>query len=251
MVIDCNASYGPWLFRPPCDDTVGDVWRTLQTAGVDQAYLASLHSVWCRDPHAPNLTLLTDTAARPETRPVPTLDPTVHTWRDHLALLGRAAEVKMVRLLPAYGPYELDEADEMLDECRRLGVAVQVQTRLDDPRRHHPRAMVPDVLAADILRIARRFPSLTVLIGGARFAELLGLTDQILELNLVYADTSQCDGMDALKVLCEAGLSDRLVYGSHAPLFEVSSGLRRVVDDLDDATAEKILGGNAQQMLKG
>lgn len=251
MVIDCNASYGPWPFRPPCDAGVGDVWHDLERAGVDRAYVASLCSVWCRDPHAPNLTLLTDTAAYPAVCPVPTLDPTVHTWRDHLALLGRAAEVKMVRLLPAYGPYELDDADEMLDECRRLGVVVQIQTRLDDPRRQHPRAMAPDVPAAEILRIARRFPSLTVLLGGARYGELLSLREQILELNLVYADTSQCDGMDGVKVLCNAGLADRLVYGSHAPLFEVPSGLRRIVDDLDDATAEKVLGGNAERMLKG
>lgn len=250
MVIDCNASSGHWPSQPPVDTSVAAVWRELHEHGVDRVFMASLLSAWCRDPHAPNLALLTDTAGYPEVSPVPTLDPTVHTWRDHLATLAKQADVRLVRLLPTYGPYDVLEAtDEMLDELRASGLAVQVQTRLDDPRRQHPRAMVPDLPAADVVQLARRHPSLTMIIGGARFGELLALKDQILELNLLYADTSQCDGMDALKVLCEKGLTDRLLYGSHAPLFTITSGLRRVVDDLDDETAQKILGGTAQRVL--
>lgn len=249
MIIDTNASAGYWLSRPPIDCEVAAVWRRLADCGVDRVFMASLESAWCRNPHAPNQKLLADCAAQPELSPVPTLDPTVHTWRDELATLGRHPSVRMVRLLPTYSPYALEQADEMLDEVRQAGLAVQIQTRLDDPRRHHPLAQVPDLPAAEVVAIARRHPALTVLIGGARFGELRALKAEILDLKLLYADTSQCDGMDAVKVLCDLGLADRLLYGSHCAMFEALASLRRVIDDLDDDRATAILGGTAHKVL--
>lgn len=249
MIIDCNASAGSWPSRPPMDASVAALWRDLSDAGVDRVFMASLESAWCRNPHAPNNDLLRQAADLPAISPVPTLDPTVHTWRDELAQIDKAGNVRMVRLLPSYSPYPLEDADQMLDEIRLAGLAVQIQTRLDDPRRQHPLAQVPDTAAADIVACARRHPSLTVLLGGARWSELLALKDEILDLKLLYADTSQCDGMDSLVVLCQQGLRDRLLYGSHAGLFEIASGIRRVIDDLDEATALQIMGGNAQRVL--
>ena len=249
MIIDCNASCGSWPSSPFPATSPAEAREALTAYGVERIYLASLDSAWCRNPLLPNARLLADTETLRDVSPVPTLDPTVHTWRDHLAEVGRTGRVRMVRLLPQYGPYNLAETDEMLDELRQLGMVVQIQTRLDDPRRHHPLAQVPDFPAADIVKAARRHPSLAIVIGGARFGELRALAGEILEHNLLYADTSQCDGMDALAVLCEEGLRDRLLYGSHFPLFEIIAGLRRVVDDLDEDTAAGILGGNAKGIL--
>ncbi len=249
MIIDTNASAGYWLSRPPLDCGVQAVWQRLSAWGVERVFLGSLESAWCRNPHAPNAKLIADCAEHPELSPVPTLDPTVHTWRDELAQVGRAPSVRMVRLLPTYSPYALEQADEMLEEIRQQGLAVQIQTRLDDPRRHHPLAQVPDLPAAEIVGIARRHPSLTVVIGGARFGELRSLRAEILDLKLVYADTSQCDGLDAVKVLCDDGLAERLLYGSHCAMFEAPAGLRRVLDDLDDQRAAAILGGTAKRVL--
>lgn len=249
MIIDVNASAGTWPSRPLRHTTVAAVRAALASCGVERIYLASLAAAWYRNPHLANDELLAATAEYPDISPVPTLDPTIHTWRDHLAHVAHSGRVQMIRLLPAYSPYPLTAADEMLREVRAVGLSVQVQTRIEDPRLQHPLMAVPDVPVSDILQLARRHPSLTVVIGGARFIELLAAAAEIRELNLVYADTSQCDGMDAIRVLCEAGLTERLLFGSHAPLFEITAGLRRVTDDLDDGTAELILGGNAARAL--
>lgn len=249
MIIDCNASSGHWPSGPPLPTSVADVWAGLHALGVDRVFMASLDSAWCRNPHAPNARLLEDAAPFEHISPVPTLDPTVHTWRDELAAIARSGHVRLVRLLPTYSPYDLVEADTMLDEIRQAGLAVQIQTRLDDPRRQHPLARVPDLPAEQVVQIARRHPAATVIIGGARYHELMALRDEILDVKLLLADTSQCDGMEAVQTLCQAGLAERLLFGSHAPLFEYPAGLRRVVDDLDEATATQILGGNAQRVL--
>ena len=55
--------------------------------------------------------------------------------------------------------------------------------------------------------------------------------------------------MDSLKVFVDEGLTHKLLFGSHAPLFIPFSALARVVNDLNDDDARAILGGNAERIL--
>jgi uncharacterized protein len=125
-----------------------------------------------------------------------------------------------------------------------------VQTRLEDPRSHHPLAQVPDLPAAEVADLAARHPDLTVIVGGARTAEIRALRERLLDLPRFYADVSQADGLDAVRLLVEEGLGQKLLFGSHAPLFVPHAALARVVTDLPDAAAAAILGGNAEQALR-
>ena len=83
-----------------------------------------------------------------------------------------------------------------------------------------------------------------MILGGARWNEIQALGPRLLAAPRLYADTSQADGMDSLAVLGQAGLTERLVLGSHAPLFIPYAALARVVTDLENAAATAILGGN-------
>ena len=44
-------------------------------------------------------------------------------------------------------------------------------------------------------------------------------------------------------------IGDRLIFGSHAPLFIPYSAVARVVLDLDDAAAGRVLSGNSGRLL--
>ena len=66
----------------------------------------------------------------------------------------------------------------------------------------------------------------------------------------MYADVSQADGTDVLKVLVDEGLGERLVFGSHAPLFNAHAAMLRVVTDLEDEEAERILSRNVETLLR-
>jgi predicted TIM-barrel fold metal-dependent hydrolase len=120
-----------------------------------------------------------------------------------------------------------------------------VQTRLEDPRSQHPLALVPDLPAAEVADAAARHPDLTVILGGARTAEIRALRERLHALPRFYADVSQADGLDAVRGLVEEGLGEKLLFGSHAPLFIPHAALARVVTDLPDAAAAAILGENA------
>lgn len=247
MIIDLNAFTGYWPSHPVVGD-LRSVRASLQEYGVDRICISPLEAAWCRNPHRFNGALYRAAGTTDTIWPVPVLDPTVATWRDELDRAVRV-RVRLVRLLPAYSPYALADADGLLRALAREGLAVIVQTRLEDPRRQHPLAQVPDVAAAEVADAAGRHPSLTVVIGGPRTAEIRALRDRLLGLPNLYADVSQADGMDALKVLVEDGLREKLLFGSHAPLFIPYAALSRVVTDLSDEDAAAVLGGNAERML--
>ena len=248
MIIDVNAFTGHWPSHPVKGD-LNTVRASLREYGVGRICVSPLEAAWCRNPHRFNDALYRTAGTFSDVWPVPVLDPTVATWKEELERATREIRVKLVRLLPAYSPYALEDADELLQTLVAEKLGVIVQTRLEDPRRQHQLAQVPDVPAGEIVSAAERHPELTVIIGGARTGEIRGLKDRLLASPNLYADVSQCDGLDAIKVLVEDGLREKLLFGSHAPLFIPYSALSRVVTDLSDKDVSAILGDNAERII--
>ena len=248
MIIDINAYAGHWPSHP-VEGALDRVRASLTGYGVERICVSPLDAAWCRNPHRFNDSIYAASHATEDVYPVPVLDPTIATWRDELERAKEQPRVRLVKLLPAYSCFELAVAGDLFTALSDAGLGVIVQTRLEDPRRQHPLAQVPDVPAAEIADAAERYPDLPVIIGGPRTGEIRALGDRLPDLPNLYADVSQADGMDAVKVLVEDGLRDKLLFGSHAPLFIPYSALSRVVTDLSDDDAAAILGGNAERIV--
>lgn len=247
-IIDLAAFVGSLPCRPMNGEPEA-VRRSLAAYGVSAIFVSPLAAAWCRNPHLPNQQVYEVAERYEDIWPVPVLDPTIATWRKELDRAGRHPKAHLIRLLPTYSPYELASATPLLKAGADAGLGVIVQTRLEDPRRQHPLAQVADTLASAVVDVAEKHSDLRVVIGGARTSELRALSGRIQELPNLYADVSQCDGLDAVKMLAENGLARKLVFGSHAPLFNPYSALARVAIDLDDATAAAILERNADRLL--
>jgi predicted TIM-barrel fold metal-dependent hydrolase len=246
-IIDINAWTGSGMTcRLP--GTVDQVLAALARAGVERACLTPLDAIWHHNPHLANDDLFAAARTHPQMLPVPLLDPTVPTWPEEL---DRAAgeQARMVKLVPAYSQYDMAVADSLLDAVQEKGLAVVVQVRVEDPRHHHPLAQVPDYPAEGVAQMARKRRGLRVVIGGAATGSILALRGALAEVPDLYADLSQADGMDAVRRLVDAGLVDKLLFGTHAPVFEPLAGLARVLPELDDSAAWAILGGNAARLL--
>jgi hypothetical protein len=249
MITDINACHGHWPFRPLSGEltTVRD---SLRAVGVTRICLSPLDAAWCRDPHVANARLYEEALAFEDVWPVPVMDPTVATWEAELGRAVAQPRVRIARLLPSYSPYPLEVADGLLTAMGQVGLAALVQTRLEDPRSQHPLALVPDLPAEAIVSAAERHPGVTLIIGGARTADLRALAGRIGSLPNLYADISQADGLDAVRLLVAEGLGEKLLFGSHAPFFIPQAALARVLD-LEDAEAAPILAGNAARLLDG
>lgn len=249
MVVDVAAFTGAWPSHP-VNGRLDDVVAGLTAVGVDRLLISPLDAVWCRNPHLYNGPLYRACADRADLLPVPILDPTIATWTE---ALGESVDagVEVIRLLPNYHGYELESLADFWDVVSERGLVVIVQTRMEDPRRQHLKALVSDVPVPDIVALADRRADIRFVIGGARAGELRSAGDALRERPNLFADLSQADGLDAVKILADSGLEDKLLFGSHAPLFIPRAAVARVVTDLDDRVAEKVLGGNVGKLISG
>lgn len=250
MIIDLSAFTGSWPFYPVMGD-LESVRNSLQRYGIERIFVSPLDAVWCRNPHIFNNRLYQAAGEFSDVWPVPVLDPTIATWRKELEKAIKQTKVRLIRLLPAYSPYKLSDANVLLEALVESGLGVIVQTRIEDPRRQHSLAQVPDVPASEVADAAKLLPDLKVVIGGPRKGEILALKDCLLDLPNLYADISQAEGMNAIQEMTDAGLADKLVFGSHAPFFIPHSALARLMMDADNDTAEAILWNNTMRIIEG
>ena len=249
MIIDVNAWTGPWpaLVNVPHD--VASVRASLREYGVERISMAPLAAAWSANPHLCNPVVYEAASEFEDISPVPVIDPTLPTWPEELEKAARHRAVRMIKLLPGYGGYDLAAADELFEEAVRANLAAMVQIRIDDPRRHHPLAMVPDVPAGDVVEAAKHHPDLKLVIGGASAAALRECAAQVRELPGLYADTSQVDGVDGVKMLVDAGIGGKVLFGSHAPVFMPAAAMARVLNDLSDDKAMQVFSGNSKGLL--
>ena len=249
MIIDVNAWTGPWpaLVNVPHD--AASVRASLREYGVERIFMAPLAAAWSANPHLCNSVVYEAADEFDDISPVPVIDPTLPTWPDELEKATGHRAVRMIKLLPGYGGYDLVVADDLFEEAGRAGLAVKVQVRIEDPRRHHPMAQVPDFPAQAVLEVASRHPDLKLVIGGAVAASLRDFAAELRELPGLYADTSQVDGVDSVKMLVEEGLGNKLLFGSHAPVFMPAAAVARVLNDLSDDVAMLIMKENAARLL--
>lgn len=246
-MIDACAWTGHWgsMALPGAP---GDVVDSVADVGSSRVLLSPLDGVFAHNAHAANGAVYDAAHTDGRVLAAPVIDPTVATWEEELQ---RAVDVAalVVRWLPAYSGFGLSAADDWARIIGAAGRILWVQTRLEDARRQHPQALVPDTDAAEVVELARRHPDMTVVLGGATWKAVLDLAPAILSLPRCFADTSQMDGMDSLLRLVDAGLAPRLLYGSHAPFFMPLAAVARVILDLDAETANLIMHDNASTLL--
>jgi len=247
MIVDVAAFTGAWPTHP-VKGRLDELVDSLRQVGVDHVFCSPLDAVWCRNPHLYNGPLYRACEGRQDLLPVPILDPTVATWKSELveAVDGGA---RAIRVLPNYHGYGLDAVDAFWEAVAETPLVTIVQTLMVDPRRQHPLAAVDDVAAMEVADLSGKRPNLKLVIGGPRTAAIRSLKAELKDQPNLYADVSQADGLDALRVLVEDGLDRSLLFGSHAPLFIPHAAVSRVITDIDDASAEKILGLNARKLF--
>ncbi len=247
MIVDIAAFTGAWPSHP-VHGRMGKVIESLKSVGVDRVLFSPLDGVWCRSPHLYNGPLYRACSGREDLLPVPVVDPTITTWETEVA---EAVEegARAIRLFPNYHGYTLADVEHLWGAIQNVGLITIVQTRMEDPRRQHPASVINDVAVSEIVDISRNHSDLNFVIGGARTGDIRAQMDALRAGGNLYADVSQADGLDAVLVLIEDGLSESLLFGSHAPLFIPHSAVARVITDIDDDTAMSILGRNAIRLF--
>jgi hypothetical protein len=254
-MIDVNVSLSRWPFRRlPCDEPEALVGR-LRRLGVTEAWAGNLDALLHRDLAAVNAR--TAEACRLHggglLRPFGAVDPTLPDWREELRRCHEAHKMPGVRLHPNYHGYALDgpAVADLLDEAGRRGLVVQVALKMEDERTLHPLFKTlpttdPGPLAPLLARPSR--PKVVLLnalrdLGGEPMRRLFEAGD-------VWADIAMLEGLEGLRRLVSQIGPDRLLFGSHTPLFYPESAHLKLREAaLSSAHSEAIRRGNARRII--
>lgn len=256
MIVDANSYLSRWpLRRTPCDE-LPPLLETYRKGGVGQAWVASLDGLLHRDLGSVNRRLAEECRRQRqvELRPFGSVNPILPDWREELRRCHEDYQMRGIRLHPGYHRYGLDqpESAELLDLASRRGLIVQLVVRMDDVRVQHPLLRVKDVDCRPLLELVRARPNLRLVLLGAQPAVGLGALRALAATRRVWFDIAMQEGIAGVATLAEAVSADRVLFGSHLPLFSLESALLKIEEAaLDRPIRTAIESDNARQLLGG
>src|SRR5438093_7159008 len=139
MRIDVNAFLGAYPYRRVPGTSPDGLLQAMARAGIDEAWVSHLPSLFWRQPMEGNAWLYATAAREPRLKPVPALHPGLAGWE---GALGEAADraAPAGRCDPLY--YGLDptgpEMRVLAAACGAAHLPLMMAGRLEDGRQRHP-----------------------------------------------------------------------------------------------------------------
>ncbi len=226
-MIDFNAKLGHWPYRPVQD--ADGLLRAMDMLGIERAAVSSLSAVHYFNPHDGNGELARVIAPhRDRFVFMAVLKPGFAGAVDDLRRCYGEYDMRGLVLHPQYHRYALDapELEPLMEFMASLGLPVCVQAAMEDVRRQYDREIVPDLPPQAIGDFMRRWPGVNVVALGLKWGqpELLG---QPWPDN-GYFDTSNIEALFAIERLVDTHGADRILFGTHAPLFSPHANVAKL-----------------------
>src|SRR6266567_4151267 len=165
MRIDVNAFLGAYPYRRVPATSPDGLLHAMTRAGIDEAWVSHLPSLFWRQPMEGNAWLYATAAREPRFKPVPALHPGLSGWE---GALGEAADraAPAGRCDPLY--YGLDPAGPemrvLAAACGAAHLPLMMAVRLEDGRQRHPNDRAGELPAAAIRALIRSDEDLRLLI---------------------------------------------------------------------------------------
>jgi len=250
VIIDVNANISRWPFRRTACDELQNLLAAMKRHGVGQAWVANLEGVFHKDIGGVNLRLAEACRNRPELLPFGSVNPMFPDWQEDLRRCHEDYHMAGVRLHPNYHGYKLNEPvfGQLLELADRRGLIVQLVVRMDDVRVQHPLMQVADVDLApltDALAVRPRLRLVLLNTPGVKSPALKRLTDRGAGV-----DIAMKEGVGGVADLVKSFGLERVLFGSHVPLFSLDSAVLKVREaDLTADQKQAIQSGNAHRLL--
>ena len=250
-MIDTNANLSRWPFRRLAGDDPADFVARQRKAGVTQAWVASFDGLLHRDVGGVNARLAADCKQHGGGLLIPfgTVNPKLPDWQEDLRRCREVHRMPGIRLHPNYHGYTLADSEfaEVLRRAADAGMIVQLATQMEDERTQFPLMRVPRVDLAPLAEIVAGVPSLRLVILNAPRDPL---RKKIAAAGNVYFDIAMVEGVGGVGAMASEISAQRVVFGSHFPLFYLQSAALKITEAGFSAADEKaILEDNARRLL--
>lgn len=248
-VIDFAVWTGQWPFLPLRHTRLDELREKLESLGVRRAFVSPIEAMFQQEPGTPNKQLLAD-VKDDYFSPVPILDLSLSNWRRLVDLYISDGRVKMVKLLPNYHRYPLDEAtlEPLVDIASAHRLLVSVQIRFEDRRGQHPLMQVPDIHIEHVVKALSYFPQQLFVLQNLYSYELNAV---LHSLDNVYFDLASLEApVDVLSQIKKKFTLNRLLFSSHSPFYFPEGNLYKLkFSTLGEEDIAQVARGNAARLL--
>lgn len=255
MIIDVNVYLDRWPFRRlPCDEPPA-LLKKLRAHSVTQAWTGSFDGLLHEDIGGVNARLAETCKTQGEGILIPfgSVNPKLPDWREDLRRCHEDYRMPGIRLHPNYHSYGLDDPvfAEVLTLAERRGLIVQLVVRMEDTRTQHPLLQVPDVDVAPLAELVKARPRLRLVVMNGMRSVRGALLTNLMEAGQVYLEIATLEGVAGVGKLLQSMPVERLLFGSHMPLFHLESAVLKLREsDLPTAQRDAITHKNANRLLR-
>lgn len=253
-MIDTNISLERWPFRRFVDDAPDRLVTKLKARGVTQAWAGSFDGLFHRDIAAVNQRLAETCQqfGRDFLKPFGTINPALPDWQDDLRRCHEVHKMPGIRLHPNYHGYTLDDPRfaELLSLAVDRGLIVQLALSMEDERTQHALHLVPHVDPKPLAGIVAKLPKLRlVLLNAFRSLPVLKAAE-VAKAGQVWFDIAMLESVSGVAKLIEQVSPERVLFGSHSPLFYFESAeLKLVESGLPEPILKQIRSSNAERLI--
>lgn len=252
-LVDVNVNLSRWPLRRLPGDEPDKLVAKLRAQHVVQAWAGSFDGLLHRDVAGVNRRLAEQCRAHGAGLLVPfgTINPQLPDWQEDVRRCAVDHQMPGIRLHPNYHGYELTDPKfaELLRLAGGRGLVVQIVVTMDDERMQHPLLRVPHVDLQPLPELLPTVPNLSVVVLNAFRSMSIGQVATLAQAGRVYFDFAMLEGVGGLDKLLRDVPVDRVLFGSHFPLFCFESAHAKLRESaVSGKIAHAICSGNAQSL---
>jgi predicted TIM-barrel fold metal-dependent hydrolase len=247
LIIDINGYCGTWPYWPIKYTNGHDLVALLDRFRIDCVAVTSTKGafVGCAEGNADTARVVQEHASR--LIGFCTVSPTdgpqaVEQLRD-----CHAQGLKGLRLFPQHHLYRLDD-DPVLADI--LATAQELRLPVLIPIRLIMNWGMPTFDVREIGNLAARYRHIRFIIGGVNYGEVRDALGVMRRNDNVSVETSCLQIHEGVAIMVQQAGAERVYFGSGLPLQYPGAGLAKIEHaEINNDAKERILGGNAQQLL--
>jgi predicted TIM-barrel fold metal-dependent hydrolase len=254
QIIDTNVTLSRWPLRHLPLDEPSKLVARLRRLCVVQAWAGSFDGLLHKDIAGVNLRLAEDCRKYGDglLAPFGSVNPVLPDWEDDMRRCHQQHQMPGIRLHPNYHGYQLDDSRfaRLLELAGKRKLIVQITLTMEDERMQHPLLRVPHVDTQPLLEVAGNHPNVPIVLLNAFRSLRIEQAAKLAGAGNIYIEIAMLEGVGGVEKLLREVPIDRVLFGSHAPLFLFESALGKLRESALDGTARKTIGlDNAQQLL--
>lgn len=252
--IDVNVNLGRWPIRRLPLDNSTLLAALLRRHGVVEAWAANFDGLLHKNLADANRRLSEECRRFPGLFvPIGSIHPKLPDWEEELRRCADEYGMPGIRLHPNYHGYPLDDPDfaRVLQAAARRGLMVQLAVVMEDARMMHPLLRVEPVNTAGLAGLIRQTGGLRLVLLNALGALRPDSLRDLVDAGEVWVEISMLEGVGGIANLLAQLPVDRVLFGSHAPLFYFESALLKLKESpLSEDQLRAIRIDNARRLRR-